>query len=142
MVQAQDRGRLVAEREANPAHHAGEEPHVGVLDAHRHAVLLTGSVGHAAEAGQDEAADGVEAVEKAHALQPDVILMDLTMPRMDGEQAFCELIKLDPKVKVIISSGYNEPEIAQKFAGKRICGFLKKPYQLSLLQEAIEKLPG
>jgi len=66
--------------------------------------------------------------------------MDLTMPHMDGEQAYRELRRIDPEVKVIMSSGYNEQEVAQKFAGKAICGFLKKPYQLSALQQAIQKL--
>ncbi len=62
------------------------------------------------------------------------------MPKPDGEQAFHELQRLDPQVKVIMSSGYNQQEVAQKFAGKGICGFLKKPYQLSELQAAILKL--
>ena len=68
------------------------------------------------------------------------VLMDLTMPHMDGEQAFREMRRIDSAVKVIMSSGYNEQEVAQKFAGKGLGGFLKKPYQLSVLQEAIRKV--
>jgi len=85
--------------------------------------------------------DGRDAMEKyQQADQISFVLMDLTMPHMDGEQAFRELRRLDPAVKVIMSSGYNEQEVSQKFAGKGICGFLKKPYQLSALQQAIGKL--
>lgn len=85
--------------------------------------------------------DGRDAIEKFQQTKDiSFVLMDLTMPRMDGVQAFRELVKLDKNVKVIISSGYNPQEIAQKFAGRGICGFLKKPYQLSALQKEINKL--
>jgi len=89
------------------------------------------------------AKDGRDAVEKFQQAE-DIrfVLMDLTMPNLDGEQAFLELQRLDPQVKVIMSSGYNQQEVVQKFAGKGICGFLKKPYQLSALQAAIQKLEG
>ncbi len=68
------------------------------------------------------------------------VLMDLTMPHMDGEQAFRGMRRINDEVKVILSSGYNEQEVTQKFAGKGLSGFLKKPYQLSVLQEVIRKL--
>jgi signal transduction histidine kinase/ABC-type amino acid transport substrate-binding protein/CheY-like chemotaxis protein len=68
------------------------------------------------------------------------VLMDLTMPHIDGEQAFREMRRINEGVKVILSSGYNEQEVTQRFAGKGLSGFLKKPYQLSVLQEAIRKL--
>jgi len=68
------------------------------------------------------------------------VLMDLTMPHLDGEQAFREMRRLNTAVKVILSSGYNEQDVAQRFIGKGLSGFLKKPYQLSILQEAIRKL--
>ena len=68
------------------------------------------------------------------------VLMDLTMPYMDGEEAFREFRKIDPDVKVIICSGYNEQEVSQKFVGKGLAGFLKKPYMLEELQESIQKL--
>ena len=66
------------------------------------------------------------------------VLMDLTMPHMDGEEAFREFRRIDPGVKVIICSGYNEQEVSQKFVGKGLAGFLKKPFQLSQLQKMIQ----
>jgi CheY-like chemotaxis protein len=66
------------------------------------------------------------------------VLMDLTMPHMDGEEAFREFRRIDPEVKVIICSGYNEQEVSQKFVGKGLAGFLKKPFQLSQLQKKIQ----
>ncbi len=87
------------------------------------------------------AKDGREALEKFKAAPADIqlVLMDLTMPHMDGEQAYRELRRVDPKVRVIMSSGYNEQDVSQKFVGKGVCGFLKKPYQLSTLQQALQK---
>ena len=42
-------------------------------------------------------------------------------------------------MKVILSSGYSEDEVTQKFAGKGLAGFIRKPYTLSLLREVLEK---
>ncbi len=88
------------------------------------------------------AADGAEAVEIFRKQHEQILfaLMDLTMPHLDGEQAFREFRRIDSAAKVILCSGYNEQEVTQKFAGKGLHGFLKKPYQLSELQSAIQPL--
>jgi len=85
------------------------------------------------------AGDGREAVEVFRG-NPDIsfVILDLTMPHMDGEQCFRELRLLNPMVKVIMSSGYNEQEVTQKFVGKGLAGFIQKPYRLSTLQEVIQ----
>ena len=82
--------------------------------------------------------DGLQALE-VFKNQNDIacVILDLTMPHMDGEQCFRELRRLDREVKVIISSGYNEYEVTQKFAGKGLAGFIQKPYKLSALKEAL-----
>ena len=82
--------------------------------------------------------DGRDAVEIFKA-NPDItlVVLDLTMPRMDGEQCFRELRQLKHDVKVIMSSGYNEQEVTQKFVGKGLAGFIQKPYKLSVLKETI-----
>ena len=58
------------------------------------------------------------------------VLLDLTMPRMDGQAAFLEIRRMRPRVPVILSSGYNEQEVTQKFAGKAFTSFVQKPYQI------------
>jgi len=68
------------------------------------------------------------------------VILDLTMPHMDGEQCFRELRRLAPELKVIISSGYNEHEVTQKFVGKGLAGFIQKPYKLSTLRDVISKI--
>jgi len=68
------------------------------------------------------------------------VILDLTMPRMDGEECFRELRLLDPSVKVIMSSGYNEQEVTQRFAGVTLSGFIHFPYKLSVLVDAVRKV--
>jgi len=91
------------------------------------------------------AVDGRDAVEvfARRGGEIDCVILDLTMPRADGEQAFREMCRIDPNVRVIMSSGYNEQEVTQRFVGKGIVGFIQKPYELqklaAALREAIEK---
>ncbi|GFE62746.1 PAS domain S-box protein [Geobacter sp. AOG2] len=66
-----------------------------------------------------------------------LVILDLTMPHMDGEQCFRELKQIRPDIKLIMSSGYNEQEVTQKFVGKGLAGFIQKPYKLSTLKAAI-----
>jgi PAS domain S-box-containing protein len=82
--------------------------------------------------------DGREALE-IFKNNPDInfVILDLTMPHMDGEQCFRELKSIKPDVRVIMSSGYNEHEVTQKFVGKGLAGFIQKPYKLSVLKAAI-----
>jgi PAS domain S-box-containing protein len=82
--------------------------------------------------------DGREAVE-VYKASTDIsfVILDLTMPHMDGEQCFRELRKLNPDVKVIMSSGFSEMEVTQKFVGKGLAGFIQKPYKFSALRESI-----
>ncbi|RII26450.1 MAG: hypothetical protein CXR30_16345 [Geobacter sp.] len=85
--------------------------------------------------------NGLEAI-RIFKETPDIafVILDLTMPHLDGEQCFRELRQIRPDVKVIISSGYNEHEVTQKFVGKGLAGFIQKPYKLSVLKEAITPL--
>ncbi len=88
-----------------------------------------------------EAADGVEAVEFYKSKGNDilVVLLDLTMPRMDGKAAFEAILELNPSAKVILTSGYNQHEALEPFTGAQPAGFLKKPYQYKDLRAELEK---
>ena len=58
----------------------------------------------------------------------DLVLLDLTMPDLDGEQTFLALREIRPKLRVLLSSGYDPGEVARRFAVEGVCGFLAKPY--------------
>ena len=90
------------------------------------------------------AADGQEALDIYRKRRDEIalILLDLTMPQMDGEETLHELRRIDAKVRVVISSGYTETEIAPQFAGKPLFGFLQKPYTLSALTQCLRDAMG
>ncbi len=86
------------------------------------------------------ASDGKEALTrfKEHADKVDLVILDLTMPNLDGAEAFEELQRLQPGVRVLVSSGYNEQDVAPRFAGKPLAGFLQKPYIFRELEASIK----
>ena len=67
------------------------------------------------------------------------VILDLTMPQLDGEQTFLGLRELDPEVRVIMSSGYSEQEVTRKFAGMGLLGFIQKPYSMQALQQVVKR---
>ncbi len=83
------------------------------------------------------APDGREAVDvyREHADEIVCVLLDLTMPHLDGAQAFHVLRRLRPDVTVILCSGYNMQDATQRFSGKGVASFLQNPYSLSNLRE-------
>jgi PAS domain S-box-containing protein len=87
------------------------------------------------------AADGREGVAlfQANAGQVVCVLLDMTMPHLNGEETFGEIRRIDPDARVILMSGYNEQDATNSFAGKGLAGFLQKPYQLATLREALRE---
>jgi len=69
-----------------------------------------------------------------------LVLLDLTMPVMSGEETLRQLQMIDPKVKVLLTSGYNEVEAVQRFAGKGLAGFIQKPYTASALAVKVKEV--
>ncbi len=72
----------------------------------------------------------------------DLVLLDLSMPHMDGVQAFRELRRLDGDVRVVMSSGYNEQEVTRQVVGKGLAGFIQKPYQIDTLRDVLAGVFG
>jgi signal transduction histidine kinase/ActR/RegA family two-component response regulator len=68
-----------------------------------------------------------------------LVLLDMTMPVMDGEAALRELKAIRGDVKVILSSGFNEAEAVRRFAGAGLAGFIQKPYTTGRLMEKIKR---
>ena len=85
------------------------------------------------------AVDGLDALEKfqSGSDQIKVVLLDLTMPRMDGEQAFLEMNRTNPKVPVVLMSGFSEKLTLDRFATTKPAGFLAKPFDLKTVQSRV-----
>jgi len=85
------------------------------------------------------AEDGIDCLEKfkENISILDLVILDITMPKMDGDEAFREIKKLKSDIPVIISSGYSEHEIIARFSGTLPEGFLKKPYNADELRDKI-----
>jgi PAS domain S-box-containing protein len=85
------------------------------------------------------AADGERAVAVFREHTDDIacVILDLNMPYRDGITTYDVLRKIRHDVKVIISSGYDEKEVSERFDGKGLAGFIKKPYQLENLRKKL-----
>ncbi len=89
------------------------------------------------------AADGQEGVEVFRERQEDIsaVLLDYTMPQMNGDVTFLEMHKLNPRVPVILMSGYAEEDAIDTIPGEGLAGFLHKPFQpIALMQKLKEVL--
>jgi two-component system, cell cycle sensor histidine kinase and response regulator CckA len=64
------------------------------------------------------------------------------MPKMNGVEAFGELIRIKPNVKVILSSGYTEDVVMESFPGQRPACVLHKPYNMTDLKDQLDILLG
>jgi len=80
--------------------------------------------------------DGLEVFQK-HQKELTGVILDMTMPRMNGEDCFCELQKISPNVQVILSSGYSEEDAMASFQDKGLAGFIQKPYLASNFQKIV-----
>ena len=73
----------------------------------------------------------------------DAVIMDLTVVgAMGGEECFWELRKLDPDVRAIVASGYDNDGIARKFLEQGFCGYLTKPYRVTDLGKVLKTVIG
>lgn len=82
---------------------------------------------------------GVEMFRKHHD-EIDAVLLDMTMPDLDGAAVYQEMRKIQPSVKVVLTSGYNEQEPINRIAGKGIAGFVAKPFKMRELATAFRSL--
>ncbi len=85
------------------------------------------------------AVDGKHGIEVFQEHQKELVgvILDMTMPRMNGEDCFYALRKISPNVQVILSSGYSKEDATSCFQDKALAGFIQKPYQIDLFQKVI-----
>ena len=88
-----------------------------------------------------DGADAVDVFRVRHA-EIQAVLLDMTMPRLNGEETFRELRRIKPEIRVMLSSGYNEQDATSRFAGRGLAGFLQKPYTAMQLIDRMRGLFG
>jgi two-component system cell cycle sensor histidine kinase/response regulator CckA len=88
------------------------------------------------------AENGIEGFQLFQALAGKIslVLLDLTMPGPGGEEVLRQIKAAKPQAKVILSSGYNEVEVIQRFTGKGLAGFLQKPYTAAALIDKVNRV--
>lgn len=88
-----------------------------------------------------EAVDGVSAIDifRRHADRIDCILLDLTMPNLNGEKTYLELQRIRPGVPTVIMSGFSAEEINDRFPDEARVEFLQKPFQLDALSRCLQR---
>jgi PAS domain S-box-containing protein len=87
------------------------------------------------------ACDGEEAIGVCRERREDIacVLLDLTMPKMNGEETFRELRQFFPGIRVVLSSGYTEESVSSRFSDLGLAGFIQKPYQSDTLIATLRK---
>jgi PAS domain S-box-containing protein len=85
------------------------------------------------------ATDGEHAIHLFHTQAPELagVILDLTMPGMDGVETLLKLREIRPDIPVLVSSGHSEQEVRQRFKDQTLNGFISKPYSLDGLQRAL-----
>ncbi|MCZ6889639.1 MAG: response regulator [Gammaproteobacteria bacterium] len=74
---------------------------------------------------------------KAHSDEVRLVLLDLSMQHMDGLETLTELKKIDPDVRAVLMSGYDEQDATAQFVAKDLAGFLAKPFLVKDLMEVV-----
>ena len=88
------------------------------------------------------AEDGISGLEKFRQSDKkiDLVLLDMIMPGMSGKEVFYKLKKIDPDVKVVLSSGFTRENDIDEMIKEGLSGFIRKPYTMSLLSRTLSKV--
>ena len=89
-----------------------------------------------------EAENGAKAIEKYAELKPDLVIMDITMPDVDGIQAVKEIRKIDPNANIIMCSAMGQQAIVCEAIQAGAKDFIVKPFQSDRVIEAVKKVLG
>jgi signal transduction histidine kinase/ActR/RegA family two-component response regulator len=104
--------------------------------------LTTADLLKAGGFGVDMVENGRAAIAKfrSEADRYQAVLLDLTMPNGDGEEAFLEIRRINPDAVVLIMSGFSPQHVLDRFSGKGLNGFIQKPFQAKDLMNALQKI--
>lgn len=89
-----------------------------------------------------EASTGIEAVEKFVEVKPDIVILDITMPEMDGIAALKRIKIIEPKAKIIICSAIGQKDKVVEAIEEGALSFIVKPFEADQLIDAVEQAMG
>ena len=89
-----------------------------------------------------EAANGKEAIDKYIELRPDLVLLDITMPEMDGIEALKKIKMIEPKAKIIMCSAMGQQNMVIEAIQNGALDFVVKPFQQDRVIESLRKVEG
>ena len=89
-----------------------------------------------------EAENGLKAIEKYNELKPDLVLMDITMPEMDGIEALKKIKESDPNATIIMCSAMGQQAMVIEAIQSGAKDFIVKPFQPERVLEAVKKVVG
>ncbi|MCT4584013.1 MAG: response regulator [Peptostreptococcaceae bacterium] len=89
-----------------------------------------------------EAENGAKAIEKYKEVSPDLVIMDITMPEVDGIQAVKEIRGIDPNAKIIMCSAMGQQSMVIEAIQSGAKDFIVKPFQADRILEAVKKIIG
>ena len=89
-----------------------------------------------------EAEDGLDGLEMfdRHRDVISAVVLDMTMPRMGGDELFLQIRKRDPAARVILMSGYTEQDAASRFSDGELAAFIQKPFELATLRDTLRRV--
>lgn len=140
VTETQESGILTAEEDAS-----AEVPLSGtalVVDDEKNVLRIAVAMVKMCGFNVISAHDGADAVStfREHAEEIDVVMMDLTMPNMDGVAAMHKLRLIKPDVKIILTSGFNEQEFNERINGQVPSGFIRKPYSVKEVEAELRRV--
>lgn len=95
-------------------------------------------LGHAGKC----ALNGKAAIDICKNEQFDLVFLDMRMPGLNGYETMVELKKVMPKCKYAVMTGYDVDELVQKVQDEGICALLRKPFEISQINEVVSMVKG
>ncbi len=86
-----------------------------------------------------EAVDGIDGVEKYKEFKPDIVTMDITMPKLDGIDAVTEIMRIDPDAKIIMVTAAGQKNNVVEALKRGAIDFVQKPFDAEVIVEVIKK---
>jgi len=118
----------------------GGSERILIIDDEKEVLNMTSSI--LTESGYcvDTASSGKDGIKKYKETKPDLVILDLKMPNMDGSKVFRELTKINPNVQVILSTGFVDTQEKDELINSGAKGYIKKPYTAADIKKKVREV--